>query len=313
MSKGLRRYSSIGNKEGILFLCGKVMTGKVENIPSVKDSCSFIDGIDLNVDCGLVALVELGLLKIEGDECIGDVLVAKSMNREQFMVQFNFYCFKYLVDNRFLKKEDVHYSETLDLFYIPNCAFGFGLAVIRNLLISLNALIPCGHDLTINAEYEPFFLKLFSQKINVTQSELLLQIERKREIGEAGEQFVLDYELRRCHFSQFQIQKIKQISLIDVTAGYDIISFHDEQSNLRRYIEVKTYIGQPHFHWSVNEVSAAQLRGEDYFIYLVDYSKINTKGYIPIIIQNPYKVIFFAGKWLAKPDSFFVLPIDVNG
>lgn len=74
MNEGLRRYSSIGNKDGILLLCGKVLTGKVENIPSVKASCSFIDEVDLNVNCGLVTLVELGLLKIDGDDCIGDVL-----------------------------------------------------------------------------------------------------------------------------------------------------------------------------------------------------------------------------------------------
>ena len=128
-------------------------------------------------------------------------------------------------------------------------------------------------------------------------------------MGEAGEQFALQYELRRCPFDRSQMQRIKQISIIDTAAGYDIISFHNEQSDARRYIEVKTFVGRPHFHLSTNEVNAAQLRGDNYYIYLIDYSKMGTEGYIPTLIQNPYKSIFVAGEWLAKPDSFLVIPI----
>lgn len=309
MNEGLRRYSSIGNKDGILLLCGKVLTGKVENIPSVKASCSFIDEVDLNVNCGLVTLVELGLLKIDGDDCIGDVLIASSMGREQFITQLSSHCFNYLIDNGYLKQGDAHYSEALGHFYLPNDVFCFGLAVIRNLLISLSALIPDGHNLVIGAQYESLFSQALSKGAKVSQPELLLQLEREREMGEAGEQFALHYELRRCPFGQSQMQRIKQVSIIDTAAGYDIISFHNEQSDARRYIEVKTFVGRPHFHLSTNEVNAAQLRGDNYYIYLIDYSKMGTEGYIPTLIQNPYKSIFVAGEWLAKPDSFLVIPI----
>ena len=72
---------------------------------------------------------------------------------------------------------------------------------------------------------------------------------------------------------------------------------------------MKTFVGRPHFHLSTNEVNAAQLRGDNYYIYLIDYSKMGTEGYIPTLIQNPYKSIFVAGEWLAKPDSFLVIPI----
>lgn len=309
MSEELRRYSSIGNKDGILLLCGKVLTGKVENIPSIKASCSFVDEVNLNVNCGLVTLVELGLLRIDGDDCIGDVLVASSMEREQFITELSSHCFNYLIDNGYLKQGDAHYSEALGHFYLPNDVFCFGVAVIRNLLISLSALIPDGNNLVIGAQYEPIFSQALSHMAKVSQSELLQQLEREREIGEAGEQFAMLYELRRCPFNKSQIQRIKHISMIDTAAGYDIISFHNEQLSIRRYIEVKTFIGQPHFYFSINEVNASQLRGDDYYIYLVDYSKINDIGYTPTLIKNPYNAIFVDGNWLAKPDSFLVVPI----
>ena len=56
MRKELKRYSSIGNRAGILLLCRKVLTGNIEDLSSIGASCSFINGIDLNFKCGIIAL-----------------------------------------------------------------------------------------------------------------------------------------------------------------------------------------------------------------------------------------------------------------
>ncbi|MDD5781507.1 MAG: DUF3883 domain-containing protein, partial [Muribaculaceae bacterium] len=114
----------------------------------------------------------------------------------------------------------------------------------------------------------------------------------------------------RKPFSMEDKERIRQISHIDVSAGYDIISFHDEVSLKRRYIEVKTYRGAPHFYWSANEIDSAKIRGVDYFLYLVNADRIFEQGYVPEIIQNPYSTIINSSDWKLTPSSFLVEKIS---
>ena len=89
--------------------------------------------------------------------------------------------------------------------------------------------------------------------------------------------------------------KIKRISDFDVSAGYDIVSFKEADSvTYDRYVEVKCYLGQPHFYWSENESEVAMIKGDKYVLCLVDYSRINEPGYIPEYINNPYSVIEYS-------------------
>lgn len=70
--------------------------------------------------------------------------------------------------------------------------------------------------------------------------------------------------------------------------GYDILSFQGVTSQrLDRYIEVKTYSGQPHFFLSDGEQAAALKYGTNYCLYLVDLLQISSPGYQPLIIQDP--------------------------
>ena len=69
---------------------------------------------------------------------------------------------------------------------------------------------------------------------------------------------------------------------------------------------MKTYRGDPHFYWSANEIESAKLRGNDYFLYLVNYDKIFDTTYQPEIIQNPYVTIQDSVNWRLTPSSFLV-------
>ena len=69
MRKELKRYSSIGNRAGILLLCRKVLTGNIEDLSSIGASCSFINGIDLNFKCGIIAFEEIKLISIVDNKC----------------------------------------------------------------------------------------------------------------------------------------------------------------------------------------------------------------------------------------------------
>ena len=68
--------------------------------------------------------------------------------------------------------------------------------------------------------------------------------------------------------------KVKRISEIDVTAGYDIVSANSPNSTVaNRFIEVKA-VSENGFYWSKNEYDIAKLLAADYYLYLVDLSKM---------------------------------------
>lgn len=308
MRKELRRYSSIGNRKGIVFLCKKLLTGNTEDISSVKLSCSFINGIDLNFNCGLMTLEDLGLVKIEEDLCHSTTLVYSDQN--EFIHSLCDYCLQFLLEQQLIDNKEIKYSETHSAFILPVFSFKLECAVVRNLLITLEALSTDGAYCIINQEYESLFVSSVKKAKKKTQEELLDDLERQRIMGEEGEKFVLNYEHTRCAFTPLQIMSIKQISTVDVSAGYDIISWEDENANNHRYIEVKTFSGKFHFHWSSNEIESARLRGNEYYLYIVNYSEIGNEKYEPIIIKNPYKSIFEDSSYKLTPTSYLVDKID---
>lgn len=304
MRKELRRYSSIGNKEGIVFLCKKLLTGNMEDIFSIKTSSSFLKGIDLNFNCGLMTLEDLGLIKIEGSQCCSTTLTYAST--DNFVSSLCSYCIRFLLDEHLIDVDEIKYSESLEAYILPTYSFKLECAVVRNLLITLEALSTNGAYCIISQEYEQLFVSSVKKARKKTQVELLEDLEKQRIIGEEGERFVLNYEYHRCAFTPSQIQAIKQISIVDVSAGYDIISWEDETATKHRYIEVKTYSGKFHFNWSSNEIESARLRGNEYFLYIVDHSAISNNQYVPVIIRNPYKSIIEDSSYKLTPTSYLV-------
>lgn len=113
----------------------------------------------------------------------------------------------------------------------------------------------------------------------------------------------MEYETTRLSSHQ---RFPKRISSIDVSAGYDILSYQNSNSqNYDRYIEVKSYRGKPHFYWSANEKKVAEALGENYFLYLVDLLEMeqNRVNYIPTIIANPAETLC-SEEWMIEPDSY---------
>ena len=109
----------------------------------------------------------------------------------------------------------------------------------------------------------------------------------KEENGKLAELFVFNFERNRL--GNLLGKRVAIISKINVSAGYDIISYNDSNSiNYDRFIEVKSFKDKPHFYWSKNEREKACQYKEKYYLYLVDLSQINNPKYCPIIIQNPY-------------------------
>lgn len=136
---------------------------------------------------------------------------------------------------------------------------------------------------------------------------LMSQIEQNRKLGREAEDFVLDFERRRLD-KHVNAQSIEIISDYDVNAGYDILSFdsiHSIESD--RYIEVKSYSGEPNFHWSRNEIDTSRRYKDRYYLYLVDRGRMHVEQFIPLIIRNPFEVIFErADKWNSTPESYII-------
>jgi len=104
---------------------------------------------------------------------------------------------------------------------------------------------------------------------------------------------VLDFEKKKLEKTKYNPVRI---SLDDVGAGYDILSF--ETNGDKKFIEVKS-ISKGRFFWSENEVINSQTLKENYFIYCVKFADGSPKE-ISHIISNPYKKIFIDKKYKKK-------------
>lgn len=138
---------------------------------------------------------------------------------------------------------------------------------------------------------------------------MLKILAQEAEQGAEGEAFVMEYEKSRLKGRE-DLDTIKQVSIIDAGAGYDIISYNSvDSTKLDRLIEVKTYKGEPHFYWSSNEIDEAKLRMDHYYLYLVSYDEIRKDGYHPIIIKNPIYYFKDNSEWQSSIDSIALTKI----
>jgi hypothetical protein len=156
---------------------------------------------------------------------------------------------------------------------------------LRNLLLLSGAIIKSQLNRFYRIESSfSNYLQKFSKRISKDQ--LLKQLEKQNELGEQAEKYVL--EIERKKFSS--VREIRHVALEDNNAGYDIISYIDDDSyDFDKFIEVKCYSDYANrFFISRNEIAQSKKLAKNYFLYLVD-SKFDSP---PIIIQNPYKSIF---------------------
>jgi hypothetical protein len=146
------------------------------------------------------------------------------------------------------------------------------------------------------------------RKMSVDQ--LKANLLRQERLGSDAEDFVLEYERKRLA-GHADAGKIMRISQIDVSAGYDVVSFNSLTSKLNdRFIEVKSYSGTPSFYWTQNEIDVAKAKATNYFLYLVDRSVMGEVGYAPQIIQNPFASVYSSDEWAKLPTVVFVTKID---
>ncbi|PEN05041.1 hypothetical protein CRI93_14095 [Longimonas halophila] len=110
------------------------------------------------------------------------------------------------------------------------------------------------------------------------------------EIGEAGEEYVLSYEIQELKSNGLAelADRVHRVSLENVAAGFDILSYYSNGDE--KYIEVKS--SKSHytdFEITINELRTAKQHGDDYWIYRV--KGVGTESVDVTKLRNPVKLI----------------------
>lgn len=137
----------------------------------------------------------------------------------------------------------------------------------------------------------------------MTLDELIQSKDAASTMGAIAETFTLRYEKKRL--PEDMHPAIIHYADKDIAMGYDILSFDTPESvKPDRYIEVKTYRGHKHFYWSEGEIMVARLLSDRYYLYLIDFEKINNPNYQPEIIRNPARLFDFKTQWTSQPTKY---------
>lgn len=307
LNERISKFCDIGNKEGLYFIYRSLLDG-FSSLSSLKQFILHYSGhIEVEVEAVVLLFHELKIVKYSVENDFIDVENRSILDRDDFFTYFSEAIVNLAIYEDIISLDSITYDAHLDRFWIAKKCIKLKYAFLRNLFITLNLFEKrTSSTYFISSNLVQRFEPLIHQKRKVSQKELIAQLEQNALQGEAGEIFVLAYEKNRLK-RRDDLDLIKQVSIYDVRAGYDIISFdNDTSEHLDRLIEVKTYVGKPHFHWSSNELNIAKLKGNQYYLYLVSYNDITTNGYEPLIIKNPAKYFEDNSNWHFSVEGYLV-------
>lgn len=307
----LKRCNSIGNIDGILFLIS-ILAGKDKiSRDEIRNRCALENNIIVNCP-GAVAFFEYLRLVDTTTDTVIPLPALNVLSEQQSDAKINqlvALSISRLVEDGIFDKDATGFDAEKGHLTIKRSAFPLAYAAIRNFLIMAGALNKEENgEIGVTGDYESNWTEqLHNRRKKFTLEQLLKQQEDQSKRGPEAEEFVLELEKKRL---PKMAQKIKRISDFDVAAGYDIVSYESyETEHYDRFIEVKCYIGFPHFFWSENESDVARIKADKYLLCLVDYARIGEPGYQPEFIRNPYETIFNGEEWLVNAASYRIQKI----
>lgn len=308
LNESLERLSKIGSPKSIAFVA-RWLSENVTSVDTLKTYASSTAGIkNSEVEPILLLLESMDLIKIVDNTYIDGAGMLKekyNLGEDSFRDWFIDKFIEFSLDNSIIDIDTISYSIVDNAFIMSATTIKPKQhACYRNILTDYEVITLLNDArYLVNTKLDKA-IKAPKRHKKISEKQFLHKLEEQREQGERGEMFVLEYEKKRISNPALQ-GNIQRISIIDVSAGYDIVSYlSDESSKIDRFIEVKTYNGNEHFHWSKNEIDTARLMGDSYFLYLVDEDCIEKEDYEPTIICNPAKEILGSYKWKKTPDSF---------
>ena len=307
----LKNLDYHGGKDGLLFFICDVIGRNEITIRDARIICAHApQKRNLTVEDLIRYCLAFGWITKEEDiislsssiaECVSDYdLLNKELIRSTVEQLFKYEIF----DSSLFS-----YDAIQDGYSFKNELLPLAYSAIRNVLISQGFLIvkrfEQGTKFYVAAEYDSVVAIQCNRKRKLLSlNQLKKQLEDNELAGEKAELFVLSFEKDRI--GSPLCDGVKRISEIDVSAGYDIVSFCSCNSKEPdRFIEVKA-VSNSGFFWSKNEFDIARLKGEMYYLYLVELSRVSEPGYTPEIIRDPASNIMRSDDWFAEAQSYHI-------
>jgi len=333
MSIELLKYTNLGSLNDVLFVLRDILSKTPKTLADIRKYCSD-KSIEFNYSIdGIIALLEFLEFttfvkgKIKRSITLEDDWTTKE-EQGHFRQTVVKKLFSRLKDtsslDNFLSSEKIKFDDNTNRIVIHNSSIPLKYSGLKNFLINIGlfSLSPVSPNLLVIApSFEDFFethvipwvveeeqQNIAKKKKTISMSRFIELQELKNQHGKEAENFVLRYEQHRLK-GHSKWQSIRIISRIDITAGYDLVSFETLVSKAPdRFIEVKSYSKEPEFYWSKNEVRVAELKRRRYYLYLVDREVMQQPGYEPIIIQDPHRNVFRNVSWQKDAQNWLVKP-----
>lgn len=307
----LKNLKYLGDKDGLpFFICNVIGSSQIR----VKDAeiiCArspgkhYLSVEDLISYCHTLGWIQISEDVVSASPDIVPLLNDKEKLNEALIVSTVNQLFKEAI----MGANMFYYDSVQCCYAFKNELLPLSLSSVRNVLISQGFLIPSRDAQGTRFYISPTYDALVAKHCKARRKQLYLdqlkkQLESNELAGEKAELFVLEYEKNRL--GQPLCEKVRRISEIDVAAGYDIVSFDSSQSREPdRFVEVKA-VSNAGFYWSRNEYEIAKLKGDAYYLYLVELSRINQQNYAPQIIQNPATTVMKSQEWFVEAQTFFI-------
>lgn len=307
----LKNLEYHGGKDGLLFFICDVIGHSEITIRDAEVICSHAPGkrqlsvVDLinyclafgwiNVEADIVSLSPSITAFVNDKDALNEELIRSTV------VQ--------LFDGGIISSSLFSYDAVQSCYSFKNELLPLSLSAVRNVLISQGFLITerdiQGTKFYIAPTYDSIVAKhCKSKRKQLSIEQLKKQLEDNELAGEKAELFVLSFE--KARIGNPLCDKIKRISEIDASAGYDIVSINSPESQKPdRFIEVKA-VSSSGFYWSKNEYEIAKLKGEMYFLYLVELSRVSEPGYAPEMIQDPAANVMASDSWFVEAQSYHI-------
>ena len=310
----LEKLDYPGNREDILFFLQSVVGSKFLTIDEIRVICTHAPGkYQLVVDSLIQYCCCFHWLKYDDNIRIDEKILHLIGSSEELNYELVVSTIDALFTHEIFTSVLFLYDFNKKQFTFRNELLPLCFSSIRNVLVSQGFFKVEKESVTvfyINPRYEniiTIFCK--SKKVSFTLEQLKKKLENDARAGEIAEHYVLKYEQKRLLNNPYN-KNIRIISDIDVSAGYDIVSFDTDLSYVYdRFIEVKSVSESLDFFWSSNETNISKIKGSQYYIYLIELSKIYDINYNPIIIPNPAKTILDSTEWIVEAQTFHIKPL----
>lgn len=239
-------------------------------------------------------------ININEEEKIGDYLIKLILNDVEYGACLKNYLINFNINEYGIPT------------FAPISSYNYQSSFLRDFLISLGYIKKIKDEFQLLKPDILNFFKSFKLSPEILEKKLLSQ----KILGLKAENLIMEYE--NSYLLGLNINKrASHISIEDVSAGYDILSFRKENNKVREiYIEVKAVsLSDYQFHFSISEYQTALKLTPYYYIYLlpVDYSLKEGFDLKSLLKINNIKENIFDNKidWKVLSDGYLIVKNNV--